>query len=174
MDKGYWSPELFRGYQVMTSVSEMGFGGPGKRWGGLMGQGERAHQPTKGLSAPPTPSHVTRRGGGATPRKLAPQAGGGGCPRGGAPTSPGYVRGGEGGAQPLRGLVWPLPLAHKAPQRLTGPPKHLSVTLVVTRYSQNNSKVYRSSPPDHSEVPHHVRDLIRDSEQPSVTTYYFP
>ena len=33
----------------------------------------------------------------------------------------------------------PLPLAHKAPQRLPGPPKHLSVTLVVTRYSQNNS-----------------------------------
>ena len=37
------------------------------------------------------------------------------------------------------GLVCPLPLAHKAPQRLPGPPKHLSVRLVVTRYSQNNS-----------------------------------
>ena len=34
--------------------------------------------------------------------------------------------------------------------------------------------IYRSSPPDHSGTPRHVRDLIRDSEQPSVTTYYFP
>ena len=73
------------------------------------------------------------------PRKLAPQAGRGGCPRGGAPTSPGYVRGVGRGAQPLSGLVCPFPLAHKAPQRLPGPPKHLSITLVVTRYSQNNS-----------------------------------
>ena len=40
-----------------------------------MGQGERAHQPTKGLSAPPTPSHVTRRGGGATPVAAAPPLG---------------------------------------------------------------------------------------------------
>ena len=77
--------------------------------------------------------------GAPTPRKLAPQAGRGGCPRGGAPTSPGYVRWGGRGAQPLSGLMCPLPLAHKAPQRLSGPPKHLSVTLVVTRYSQNNS-----------------------------------
>ena len=77
--------------------------------------------------------------GAPTPGKLAPQAGRGGCPRGGAPTSPRYVRGVGRGAQPLSGLVCPLPLAHKAPQRLSGPPKHLSVTLVVTRYSQNNS-----------------------------------
>ena len=46
----------------------------------------------------------------------------------------------ESGREPaLSGLVCPFPLAHKAPQRLPGPPKHLSVTLVVTRYSQNNS-----------------------------------
>ena len=80
------------------------------------------------------------------PRKLAPQAGRGGFPRGGAPTSPGYVRWGGRGAQPLSGLMCPLPLAHKAPQRLPGPPKHLSVTLVVTRYSQNNFRLqYPSS-----------------------------
>ena len=72
LDEGHWSPELFRGYQVMTSVSERGFGGPDKRWGALMGQGEGANQPTKGLCAPPNPSHVTRRGGGATPRAAAP------------------------------------------------------------------------------------------------------
>ena len=77
--------------------------------------------------------------GAPTPRKLAPQAGRGGCPRGGAPTSPSYVRWGGRGAQPFSGLMCSLPLAHKAPQCLLGPPKHLSVTLVVTRYSQNNS-----------------------------------
>ena len=65
LDEEYWSPELFRGYQAMASMSERGFGGPGKCWGGLMGQGEGANQPTKGLCAPPNPSHVTRRGGGA-------------------------------------------------------------------------------------------------------------
>ena len=73
------------------------------------------------------------------PRKLAPQAGRGGCPRGGAPTSPGYVRWGGRGAQPLSGLMCPLPLAHKAPQRLSGPPKPLSDTLVITWYPRNNS-----------------------------------
>ena len=73
------------------------------------------------------------------PRKLAPQAGRGGCPRGGAPTSPSYVRWGGRGAQPLSGLMCPLPLAHKARQRLSGPPKPLSDTLVVTRYPRNNS-----------------------------------
>ena len=50
--------------------------------GGLMGQGERAHHPTKGLSAPPTPSHIARRGGGATPREAAPPGFGGKFPRG--------------------------------------------------------------------------------------------
>ena len=77
--------------------------------------------------------------GAPTPRKLAPQAGRGGCPRGGAPTSPRYVRWGGRGAQPLSGLMCPLPLAHKAPQRLSGPPKPLLVMLVVTWYPQNNS-----------------------------------
>ena len=66
--------------------------------GGLMGQGEGAHQPTKGLSAPPTPSHVTRRGGGATPRAAAP---------------PGLGASflGGGGAQTHLGFpLWPPPL----------------------------------------------------------------
>ena len=58
--------------------------------------------------------------GAPTPRKLAPQAGRGGCPWGGAPTSPGYVRWGGRGAQPLSGLMCPLPLAHKAPPTLAG------------------------------------------------------
>src|SRR3954464_5236945 len=58
--------------------------------------------------------------GAPTPRKLAPQAGRGGCSRGGAPTSPRYVTWGGRGAQPLSGLVCPLPLAHKAPSTLAG------------------------------------------------------
>ena len=77
--------------------------------------------------------------GAPTRRKLAPQAGRGGCPRGGAPTSPGYMRWGGRGAQPLSGLTCPLPLDHKAPQHLSGPPKPLSDTLIVTRYPRNNS-----------------------------------
>ena len=70
---------------------------------------------------------------------LPPKPGRGGCPRGGAPTSLGYVRWGGRGAQPLSGLMCPLPLAHKAPQRLSGPPKPLSDTLVITWYPRNNS-----------------------------------
>ena len=112
--------------------------------------------PGEGCGCPPTPSlYIGGRGEGASgaaakgnlrwvwapppPRKLASQAGRGGCPRGGAPTSPGYVRWGGRGAQPLSGLMCPLPLAHKAPQRLPGPPKPLSDTLVITWYPQNNS-----------------------------------
>src|SRR3954470_9718737 len=105
--------------------------------------------------------------GAPTPRKLAPQAGRGGCPRGGAPTSPRYVRWGGRGAQPLSGLMCPLPLAHKATQHLSGPPKPLSDTLVVpgtpgTILDSNTLRpIYRSSPPDNSGVPRHIQDLIR-------------
>ena len=77
--------------------------------------------------------------GARTPRKHAPQAGRGGCPRGGAPTSPTYVRWGGSGAQPLSGLMCPLPLAHKAPQRLPRPSKPLTDMLVITWYPRNNS-----------------------------------
>src|SRR4051812_27254825 len=56
-----------------------------------MGQGERAHQPTMGLSAPPSPSHVTRRGGGATPRAAAPPGLGGKFPRGWGRPNPSRV-----------------------------------------------------------------------------------
>ena len=68
-----------------------GFRRPRQALGGLMGQGERAHQPTKGLSAPPTPSHVTRRGGGATPRAAAPPGLGGKFPRGWGRPNPSRV-----------------------------------------------------------------------------------
>ena len=56
LDEGYWSPEVFRGYQVMISVSERGFGGPDKRWGALWAKGRghtnplRAVRPSQPLS----------------------------------------------------------------------------------------------------------------------------
>ena len=82
----------------MTSMTERCFGSPGKCWGGFMGQGEGTNQPTKGLCAPPNPSHVTRRGGGATPRAATPPGLGGKFPRG-------------GGAQTHLGFpLWPPPL----------------------------------------------------------------
>src|SRR5215216_4514091 len=56
----------------------------------------------------------------------------------GCPTSPGYVRWGERGVQPLSGLVFPLPLAHEAPNTCRDPPKPLSVMLFITRYPRNN------------------------------------
>ena len=52
----------------MTSMTERCFGSPSKCWGGFMGQGEGANQPTKGLCAPLTYSHVTRGFGGAPSR----------------------------------------------------------------------------------------------------------
>ena len=44
-------------------------------------------------------------------------------------------------------------------------PKH-SETIPVSEY---NLPIYQSLPLDHFETPRHVRDLIRDSEQSSVT-----
>ena len=45
LDEGYWSPEVFRGYQAMASMTERSFRGPGKRWGALWakGRGTPAH-----------------------------------------------------------------------------------------------------------------------------------
>ena len=48
LDEGYWSPELFQGYQVTTSMSERGFGGPDKHWGALWAKGRRHISPLRG------------------------------------------------------------------------------------------------------------------------------
>src|SRR3989337_708790 len=95
----------------------------------------------------------------------------------GHPTSPGNVRWGERGVQPLSGLVCPLPLAHEAPKHLPGPPQNpfrscwsSPGTLGTIPDSNTLRPIYQSSSPDHFGVPRHVRDLIRDSEQPLVTT----
>ena len=67
----------------------------------------------------------------------------------GRPKPPGHVGIGVRGAQPLSGLVCPLPLAHEAPQHLPGLPKHLSVMLVITSGLQNpssNISIFTSGP----------------------------
>ena len=61
------------------------------------------------------------------------------------PKPPGHVGIGEGGAQPLSGLVCPLPLAHEAPQHLPGLLKYLSAMLVITRYLRNTSGLQNPS-----------------------------
>ena len=63
----------------------------------------------------------------------------------GRPKPPGHVGIGEEGAQPLSGLVFPLPLAHEAHQNLPGLPKYLSVMLVITRYLRNTSGLQNPS-----------------------------
>ena len=59
------------------------------------------------------------------------------------------------------GIFWKLPgTIPKKPELFSEPGQQLSI--------------YKSLPPDHSGTPRDVRDLIRDSEQHSVTTYKLP
>ena len=118
-----------------------------------------------------SPVLATGRVSGVTGNVPGPPEGSGGPPGGSTcPEGPNglyLVRN-----QPLSGLMCPLPLAHKAPQRLPWPPKPLWTcwsspgTPGTIPDSNTLRPIYRSSPPDHSGVPLHVRDLIRDSEQP--------
>ena len=62
LDEGYWSPELFRGYQAMASMSERGFKGPGKRWGALWAKGKGQTIPLRAGSRHLT-AHETLWGG---------------------------------------------------------------------------------------------------------------
>ena len=52
----------------------------------------------------------------------------------------------------------------KLPDTIPEKPKHFPEP-------EQQLSIYKSLPPDHSGTPRDVRDLIRDSEQPSVTTY---
>ena len=52
LDEGYWSPELFRGYQAMASMTERCFGGTDKCCRASWAKGRGANQLTKGLCAP--------------------------------------------------------------------------------------------------------------------------
>ena len=66
---------------------------------------------------------------------------------------------------------WPM-LAHYFPRGVPVTPRYSdkypkhSETIPVSEYYR---PIYQSVPLDHFETPRHVRDLIRDSEQSSVT-----
>ena len=60
---------------------------------------------------------------------------------GGAPNPPGYVRWGEGAIIPLVGWFAPSPWPISPPNTCRGPPKPLSVMLVITKYPLNNSRL---------------------------------
>ena len=94
----------------------------------------------------------------------------------GRPNPPGYVRWGEGGAQPLSGLVCPIPLAHGAPQHLSGP---LETPFGHAGHHPVPLEQFQIPIPFVQYINLHLRtipeflvtsDLIRDTEQPSVTT----
>ena len=96
-----------------------------------------------------------------------------------------------GGAQPLRRrwrslrgahspcvgcCVSPL-MAHRARNLYRGPRNTFRFSDSFPIFpgtipdSVHSHPIYQSSSPDHSGDPRHVRDLIRDSEQPSVTMH---
>ena len=93
--------------------------------------------------------------------------------KGGRPPSP--IRIGLGGrAPPLGSLLLSSTKAHEGPLTLRGVPvtprysgkcPNLSETFPV---SKHNLPIYQSLCLDHFKTPRHVRDHIRDSEQPSV------
>ena len=78
----------------------------------------------------------------------------------------------------------PLPhLAHTAlwgrwphlvdPRDPPGGPGTLAIAPESFPVTKTGLPIYKSLPPDHSGTPRDVRDLIRDSEQHSVTTYIY-
>ena len=67
----------------------------------------------------------------------------------------------------LRGLVAPP----GGPPDPSGGPGTLLVMPGTLPVAKTILPIYKSLPPDHSGTPRDVRDLIRDSEQHSVTTY---
>ena len=79
----------------------------------------------------------------------------------------------------------PLPhLAHAAlwgrwphlvdPRDPPGGPGTLPITPETFPVTKTGLPIYNSLPPDHFGTPRDVRDIIRDSEQHSVTTYKLP
>ena len=60
------------------------------------------------------------------------------------------------------------------PRDLPGGPGTLPEKPETFPVTKTGLPIYKSLPPDHSGTPRDVRDLIRDSEQHSVTTYKLP
>ena len=69
------------------------------------------------------------------------------------------------------GVVAPLRWSPGATSGGPGGPGTLPVMLETLPVSETIRPIYQSLPPDHSGAPRDVRDLIRDSEQLSVTLY---
>ena len=163
---------MYRGASGNRRMTERGFGGPGRSFGP---NGPQRGDTTAliGLCAPPGPSPHAAKGAGP-PRAAAPlgaAALGGSSPLGACGEGP------RGGAQPHEGCcvshLWPI-----GPATLAGTPRNSfrssddSPVLPGTLPDSDHSHpIYQSSSPDHSGDPRHVRDLIRDSEQPSVTMH---
>jgi hypothetical protein len=89
---------------------------------------------------------------------------------------------GQGGLRPAHLGAGPLLfLAHKAlwgrwpslvdPRNPFGGSDTLPVTPRTFPVAEQGLPIYRSAPLDYSGTPRDIRDLIRDSEQPLVTTY---
>ena len=125
-----------------------------------MGQGGRAHQPTKGLSAPPTPSHVTRRGGGATPRAAAPPGLGGKFPRGWGRPNPSRVSP-VAAAPPLGRLLHPLPPIYSEGAR--GQPHPLPGAALSSSNSSSSVVLSEALPENHELHCHHAVVLLEFS-----------
>ena len=66
---------------------------------------------------------------------------------------------------------WPHPVDPRDP---SGGPGTIPITPKLVPMAETGLPIYKSLPPDHSGTPRDVRDLIRDSEQHSVTTYKLP
>ena len=59
------------------------------------------------------------------------------------------------------------------PRDPPGGPGTLPISPETFPVTKTRLPIYKSLPPDHSGTPRDVRDLIRDSEQHSVTTYIY-
>ena len=134
--------------------------------------------PPQGVRQPQSHLRVAAKGGegGNLPPKL-----------GGSPPPPNPRRLGPlwGGAPAHLGLVpshtWPMqPPGAGGPTWWTPgtlpvvPVHYRSITPETFPVTKIGLPIYKYLPPDHSGTPRDVRDLIRDSEQHSVTTYKLP
>ena len=143
----------------------------------------------KGCGCPPSPYLYRGLGGAAlgdeSPRGRRPRGGFPPSQVGGAPTprvSNPRHRGARGSTSPpgagspptsthgdLRDR-WPHPVDPRDP---SGGPGTISITPETFPVAKTGLPIYNSSPPDHSGTPRDVRDLIRDSEQHSVTMHIY-
>ena len=128
-----------------------------RRWDLLGGRGAAKGEacPPRQVEAPPTLGFPTLGAGGPRGGRTSPLWAGS-PPHFGPWGPPGWVAPPGGPPGPIRWSRYNTGDSESFPMAETALP------------------IYNSSPPDHSGAPRHVRDLIRDSKLPSVTTYYFP